>query len=336
MAGQHISIAGRPADLAIPEEGSGPGLLMIGGDVALADFYAEEGYVVLGIPAHGDINTAIAALQSRPETVGKIGALGIGGGAAVACRQATGELVAVAVGYDPIGLTSISALGGPVTLHIAGETTLSGKEIFVYPEVRPGFYRKGTPEYDKPAASLAHSRSIAALRRVLGPHYDLAALWERHCAYEFGLRDVPQTMATMVAEPYVNHVPTMTGGVGQTQLARFYRNHFVNSNPKDTRLIPISRTIGADRLVDEMLFSFTHDVEIDWMLPGVKPTGRRVEVPLVAIINFRGRQALPRAHLLGSGLGPGADRAARPDAAAGRRRRDRPQSWSTKPSRRTR
>jgi carboxymethylenebutenolidase len=95
-------------------------------------------------------------------------------------------------------------------------------------------------------------------------------------------------MATMTSEPYVNHVPTMTGGVGQAQLARFYRNHFVNANPKDTKLVPVSRTIGADRLVDEMLFSFTHDVEIDWMLPGVKPTGKYVEVPLIAIINFRG------------------------------------------------
>ena len=37
-----------------------------------------------------------------------------------------------------------------------------------------------------------------------------------------------------------------------------------------------------------MLFSFTHDREIDWMLPNVKPTGKYVEVPLIAIINFRG------------------------------------------------
>jgi carboxymethylenebutenolidase len=95
-------------------------------------------------------------------------------------------------------------------------------------------------------------------------------------------------MATMVADPYVNHVPTMTGGVGQEALARFYRDHFVNANPKDTRLIPVSRTIGTDRVVDEMLFCFTHDVEIPWMLPGVKPTGRYVEVPLVAIVAFRG------------------------------------------------
>jgi len=121
-----------------------------------------------------------------------------------------------------------------------------------------------------------------------GPAYDLEALWEQHCLFEFGERDVPKTMATMVDEPYVNHIPTMTGGVGAKQLARFYRHHFVNSNPKDTRIVPVSRTVGADRLVDEVLFSFTHDVEIDWMLPGVKPTGKYVEVPLVAIIHFQG------------------------------------------------
>jgi carboxymethylenebutenolidase len=95
-------------------------------------------------------------------------------------------------------------------------------------------------------------------------------------------------MKTMVASPYVNHIPTMTGGVGATDLARFYRNHFIPKTPKDTKLIPISRTIGADRVVDEMLFCFTHDIEIDWMLPGVAPTGKYVEIPLVAIVNFRG------------------------------------------------
>lgn len=95
-------------------------------------------------------------------------------------------------------------------------------------------------------------------------------------------------MATMVAEPYVNHIPTLTGGVGATELFRFYRHHFVDSNPADTRLLPISRTIGATQIVDEVLFSFTHDREIDWLLPGIAPTGKYVEIPLVAIVKFRG------------------------------------------------
>ncbi len=117
--------------------------------------------------------------------------------------------------------------------------------------------------------------------------HDLVALWEAHCRYEFETRDVDATMATMVGEPYVNHVPTMTGGVGHDQLKRFYKYHFIGGNPEDTTLTPVSRTVGADQIVDELLFSFTHTSEIDWMLPGVAPTGRRVEIPLVAIVRFQ-------------------------------------------------
>ncbi len=97
--------------------------------------------------------------------------------------------------------------------------------------------------------------------------HDLAALWEAHCRCEFETRDVDATMATMVDEPYVNHVPTMTGGVGRDQLKRFYKYHFIGVNPADLRLIPVSRTVGADRVVDEMVCRFTHTCEIDWMLP---------------------------------------------------------------------
>jgi len=100
------------------------------------------------------------------------------------------------------------------------------------------------------------------------PH-DLVALWEAHCRHEFETRDVDATMATMVAA-----------------LKRFYKYHFIGGNPPDTTLTPVSRTVGADQIVDELVFSFTHTSEIDWMLPGIAPTGRKVEVPLVAIVKF--------------------------------------------------
>ena len=118
------------------------------------------------------------------------------------------------------------------------------------------------------------------------PDYDLVAVWEAHCRYEFETRDVDATMATMVAQPYVNHIPTMTGGVGHDQLKRFYKYHFIGGNPPDTQLELISRTVGEGQIVDEMLFKFTHTRAIDWMLPGVDPTGKRVEVPLIAIVRF--------------------------------------------------
>ena len=179
-------------------------------------------------------------------------------------------------------------------------------------DVGPGFDRPDGADYDKRAAGLAHSRSIALLRRAMGPHYDLEALWEKHTLYEFGTRDVAATMATMVAEPYVNHIPVMTGGVGGDELARFYAHHFIPKCPADIKLVPISRTVGADRLVDEMLVWFTHDVEIDWMLPGVPPTGHVCRGADRRNRQFPRRQALSRAHLLGSGERAGTDRPARP------------------------
>ncbi len=118
------------------------------------------------------------------------------------------------------------------------------------------------------------------------PDYDLGALWDEHIRHEFETRDVDATMATMVGQHYVNHVPTLTGGVGHDQLKRFYKYHFIGANPADTELVPTIRTVGADQVVDEVLFKFTHTSEIDWMLPGVKPTGRRVEISLVAIVRF--------------------------------------------------
>ena len=116
---------------------------------------------------------------------------------------------------------------------------------------------------------------------------ELAQLWEEHTSHEFSTRDTESTLATMVEDAYVNHVPVLTGGTGKPALRLFYSRDFIPSMPPDTKLTPISRTIGHDQLVDEMIFSFTHSQEMPWMLPGVPPTQRRVEVPLVAIVHFR-------------------------------------------------
>ena len=119
------------------------------------------------------------------------------------------------------------------------------------------------------------------------PEADLEQLWEEHTKYEFATRDTESTLATMVEDAYVNHIPVMTGGFGKDELRRFYSERFIPCMPPDTTLTPISRTVGKDQLVDEMIFSCTHTQEMPWMLPGVPPTNRRVEVPLVAIVHFR-------------------------------------------------
>ena len=119
------------------------------------------------------------------------------------------------------------------------------------------------------------------------PAIDLAELWEEHTKHEFATRDTEATLETMVEDAYVNHIPVMTGGFGKSALRSFYSRDFIPSMPPDTKLTPISRTVGENQLVDEMIFSFTHTQEMPWMLPGVAPTNRRVEVPLVAIVQFR-------------------------------------------------
>jgi len=321
MKGDFVDAIGGRAYVAVPQAGEGPGLLVLS-DVSdtdqdrrkLGDFYAAEGYVALcpevSALSRGteDIASAIAALRARAECTGKVGALGFGLGGKLACRAAATANVDCAVSYYgfgiDFGLNFVPRIRSPLVLHFAEKDPQTPPEaiarvkealsrhpdaaVYLYPEVAPGFDRPTKPNYDKQAAGVAHSRSIAALRRAMGPHYDLEALWEKHTTYEFATRDVEATMHTMVPEPYVNHVPVMTGGVGQHDLARFYANHFIPKLPADTRLVPISRTVGADRIVDEMLFCFTHDTEIDFMLPGVPPTGKYVEVPTVAIVNFRG------------------------------------------------
>lgn len=115
----------------------------------------------------------------------------------------------------------------------------------------------------------------------------LQDLWEKHMEYEFASRNAEDTLTTMIEDAYVNHIPVLTGGVGLDQLRKFYSTYFIPKMPPDTEIIPLSRTIGVDQLVDEVIFKFTHTITMEWMLPGVAPTGKRVEIPLVAIVRFR-------------------------------------------------
>ena len=107
--------------------------------------------------------------------------------------------------------------------------------------------------------------------------YDLEALWDQHTKYEFATPDVEATLATMVEDAYVNHVPVMTGGKGKTALRAFYGTDFIPCMPPDFKMTDVSRTVGENQLVDEMVISFTHTIEMPWLLPGVGPTGRYVE-----------------------------------------------------------
>jgi len=124
---------------------------------------------------------------------------------------------------------------------------------------------------------------------------DLLQAWETHMQCEFETKDVDGTMATMVdpvnqpeicEDAHINNAATMMGGVGLSAIRNFYTNYFIHQLPKDTQTDLISRTIGSDQIVDELIFKFTHSQTMDWILPGVSPTYKYVEVALVVIIKF--------------------------------------------------
>ena len=117
---------------------------------------------------------------------------------------------------------------------------------------------------------------------------EMVRLWELHTRLEFATNYAAATVATMSPDNYVNHVPVMIGGRGRDEMIEFYGKHFIPNMPADTELRLLARTFGQDRLIDEFVFSFTHDVEMDWMLPGVPPTYRKVEVPTVVVVQFEG------------------------------------------------
>ena len=117
---------------------------------------------------------------------------------------------------------------------------------------------------------------------------NIANVFDEHVKCEFVDKDVEATMNTMIKEPYVHHVPVLTGGTGYDGVYKFYKNHFIGRTPIDTNIVHISRTVGKEQVVDEIIISFTHDIEMDFILPGIAPTGRHVEIPVVIIMKFDG------------------------------------------------
>jgi carboxymethylenebutenolidase len=115
----------------------------------------------------------------------------------------------------------------------------------------------------------------------------MVELWEEHLSYEFEAHSTEKTLSTMTEDPVNINVPLLTGGVGVEEVRKYYSEHFIPKNPPDTEVTLLSRTVGEDRLVDELIQKFTHTIEMDYMLPGIPPTGRRVEVPVAVVVEFR-------------------------------------------------
>ena len=128
------------------------------------------------------------------------------------------------------------------------------------------------------------SESLPSTRNAISDAIN--GLWELHLASEFAHKDPEEALATMTSDPRVTIVPTMIGGHGRDEMHTFYAKHFLNQLPPDLEIVPLSRTIGEARIVDELVLRFTHSIQMDWVIPGVPATGQRIEVAMVVIVNI--------------------------------------------------
>ena len=260
-----------------------------------------------------DAAAAMEFLRRNSACNGRVGAVGFCMGGNLAYLLSTRFKPDCAVGYYGVSieksLGEAKNLTSPLLLHIAERDKFCPPEaqaeihdnldrhplvmIRDYAGLDHAFGRPGGEHYDAAAAELANLRSLEffvthlAGAGLASAQQTLSARWDDHVKYEFATRNTDDTLETMVPDAYVNHVPVMTGGVGHDELREFYSKRFIPQMPPDTGMTPVSRTIGVDRVVDEMVFEFTHTIKMDWMLPGIEPTGKHVKVALVVIVHFR-------------------------------------------------
>ncbi|OJD10116.1 hypothetical protein AJ78_08740 [Emergomyces pasteurianus Ep9510] len=311
----------------LSRRGHGPGLLLVLSDNIALDKtketvdpppvlkWAEEGYAVVEvrIPASATAgSSAPSAVRQGLEALKELAECDV--------KDKFGLIVydaSILTSEDIVSLSNIPEIVGiasygedvaiysnnnnnskqpPKLLHLPGNGTTTATPtddhitIHKYPNAKsPNFVIPQHPDFIPSAGAMAHTRTLSFLKsKIGGPLFDLEAIWEEHTYFEFGDRSVNKTMATMVQEPYINSIPTMTGAIGREGVTNFYRNHFIFNSPDDSNLELISRSISINCIIDEFIFSCTHDQMMDWLIPAIPATNRFIQVPMVSVINIRG------------------------------------------------
>ena len=300
---------------AVNDSGTGPGLLLIcDPDVSKNSLlhrvrlFAQEGYAVLGLKGKfepDDVINAANTLSSRKDCVN--GLVCVAHGSVVTAVLDVAASFNAIVSFDasklsayrtPIGIEcpvifqfgTQNATNTDIEIETARAIidSTNGSRVYVWTEACPAFSLQGEPTFNHRVDSLAHTRTLELVRRIVGPYYDYVELFAEHVRHEFETRDVDATMATMIEEPYVNHVATLAGGIGHDMLKRFYKYHFVNQNSSERNSITVSHTPGPDQVVMELVVRFKHDKVLDRYFPGIPPTQQFVELATVLIVKFRG------------------------------------------------
>jgi hypothetical protein len=167
-----------------------------------------------------------------------------------------------------------------------GQSLKLGYQAYTYQECEPGFAESDLDEFDPVATGVAFTRSLTTLRKGFRLEPKLEATRdELVSSTRAGTQE--KTLKNVRDFAHVINGPTLTGGIGSKDIGQFYAKFF-NPLPNSFSSRLLSRTIGTDRVVDELFVSFTHSTKISWMLPGIPPTNRNVEVVVVSIMCVRG------------------------------------------------
>lgn len=350
MSHQKVTITAQDGEnfsgyLALPESGMGPAILLIQEIFGInphmrkvADYYAQEGYVVLAPDlffrmwpnvelgysgsdmetALGykekfdeeqglkDLHSAVEYLRKSPLVSGGIAAIGFCLGGRLAYRLAAQTKLEAAVSYYGADidkhLQEADKLTAPIIFHLGADdqlipptsmeklmlkmVTRHDARVFVYENTGHGFNCEARASYNQRAALLAQSRTIEFLRAHIGPTVHTEEFFDHHLFTALNQRDLEGTIETLTEDAIVTFVPTLAGGHGVNELKRFYQDLF-KALSGDAQLTTVSRTVNANRVVDELVLSFTHDRQMDFILPGVAPTQSKIKIPLVMLATFR-------------------------------------------------
>uniref|UniRef100_A0A093ULB5 Carboxymethylenebutenolidase n=1 Tax=Talaromyces marneffei PM1 TaxID=1077442 RepID=A0A093ULB5_TALMA len=274
----------------LSRRGTGPGMIIVVPDSTQSNLsiiegvpsplikWAEESYTVVEIQesaiSSDIIQRAIKALFESESCVPKekVGIVVYNGhvwNLIAPLLSSTPEISGAVIYTNAEELSSLLESSIPCLKHLSGNPSstndnTSSARLYTYPSAKSSsFALPFQDDFSYSLEALSHTRNLTFLKPLMnGPYFDLEQIWDEHTYFEFENRSVEWTMSTMVQEPYVNHIPTMTGGVGREKLSDFYANHFIFKNPADAELEVISRTVGIDRVVDEFIYKITHDFNI--------------------------------------------------------------------------
>ncbi|KAK2750637.1 hypothetical protein FQN57_002708 [Myotisia sp. PD_48] len=269
----------------------------VGFDESIFNEFREEGFDGAYLPntdSPKDYDRQLQGISDSLEFGHRYAIVAYGSAASLvleACTKPMPKLCAVVAYYPtylPNNTANIPTSIENLIIHLAGSQSFDGKErCFIYPGSDVGFAQRDSSRYDPVNANIAWGRTLACLKAGFGINSDPEPHWKNHLLMKFTSKNVDDTMDTLAANARVHYVPTLTGGVGNQELRRFYEEDFISKIPPSLQTRLISRTKGTDHIVDETLYSFKHTQEIPWMLPGVPPTGKDVEVVIVSIVRIR-------------------------------------------------